>query len=209
MNFQPTPSQLEALKRRAKFRHSIEQRAAALKPAPPIPEIRVVPPKPAPRKELSRSEIEANIQASLEAIASGKLEKLRRQMLSAFGVITKLQMIIAHHYDVGKNDLKSQRRNKDIVYARQMGMFLARDFTTLSYPEIGRRFGGRDHTTVLHAFRKFDRILKLADGLSHGMVRAEQCARLRADVAMFRARLQAELPGLQAPDDFTHVVRAA
>lgn len=51
-------------------------------------------------------------------------------------------------------DLKSPRRTATIVRARQIAMYLAKELTCISYPEIGRKFGGRDHTTVMHAHRK-------------------------------------------------------
>ena len=58
------------------------------------------------------------------------------------------------HFSITLNEMKSNRRSRDIVKARQTAMFLAKMLTPRSLPEIGRRFGGRDHTTVLHAVRK-------------------------------------------------------
>jgi chromosomal replication initiator protein len=68
--------------------------------------------------------------------------------------------VISKHFGVSKNDILSQRRHRSIVWPRQIGMFLAKSMTARSLPEIGRRFGGRDHTTVLHAIRKIDGELK-------------------------------------------------
>ncbi len=68
--------------------------------------------------------------------------------------------VISKHFGVSKNDILSQRRHRSIVWPRQIGMFLAKAMTARSLPEIGRRFGGRDHTTVLHAIRKIDGELK-------------------------------------------------
>ena len=56
-----------------------------------------------------------------------------------------------------RGDILSERRNRSIVLPRQVGMYLAKRLTARSLPEIGRRFGGRDHTTVLHAIRKIER----------------------------------------------------
>jgi chromosomal replication initiator protein len=67
--------------------------------------------------------------------------------------------IVAKHYNVSRADLLSQRRTANVVKPRQVAMFLAKTLTLRSLPEIGRRFGGRDHTTVLHAVRKIDRLL--------------------------------------------------
>ena len=68
--------------------------------------------------------------------------------------------VISKHFGVSKNDILSQRRHRSIVWPRQVGMFLAKTMTARSLPEIGRRFGGRDHTTVLHAIRKIEGELK-------------------------------------------------
>ncbi|MCK0209129.1 chromosomal replication initiator protein DnaA [Starkeya koreensis] len=64
--------------------------------------------------------------------------------------------IVAKHYNVSRADILSQRRTANVVKPRQIAMYLAKMLTLRSLPEIGRRFGGRDHTTVLHAVRKID-----------------------------------------------------
>jgi chromosomal replication initiator protein len=61
---------------------------------------------------------------------------------------------VAAYFGVSVDDLKSQNRSKPIVSARQIAMYLLRDLTELSLPKIGEVFGGRDHTTVLHAYQK-------------------------------------------------------
>jgi chromosomal replication initiator protein len=65
--------------------------------------------------------------------------------------------IVSRHYAVSKQDILSQRRHRSVVRPRQVGMYLAKHLTSRSLPEIGRRFGDRDHTTVLHAIRKIDK----------------------------------------------------
>jgi chromosomal replication initiator protein len=77
--------------------------------------------------------------------------------------IDDILRVVAKHYGVQRGDLLSSRRNQSIVRPRQIGMYLAKTLTSRSLPEIGRRFGGRDHTTVLHAIRKIEG-LKHADG---------------------------------------------
>jgi chromosomal replication initiator protein len=64
--------------------------------------------------------------------------------------------IVAKHFGVTRSDLLSSRRTANVVRPRQIAMYLAKTLTLRSLPEIGRRFGGRDHTTVLHAVRKID-----------------------------------------------------
>lgn len=70
--------------------------------------------------------------------------------------IEEIQRVVARHYNVSKQDLLSNRRTRTIVKPRQVAMYLAKMLTPRSLPEIGRRFGGRDHTTVLHAVRKIE-----------------------------------------------------
>lgn len=76
--------------------------------------------------------------------------------------IQEIQRAVSSHYNVSRVDILSARRTWNIVRPRQIAMYLARRLTLRSFPEIGRRFGGRDHTTVLHAVRKIE-ALRLAD----------------------------------------------
>ena len=70
--------------------------------------------------------------------------------------IEDIQRVVARQYNVSRSDLLSSRRTANVVRPRQMAMYLAKTLTLRSLPEIGRRFGGRDHTTVLHAVRKIE-----------------------------------------------------
>jgi chromosomal replication initiator protein len=70
--------------------------------------------------------------------------------------VEDIQRVVARHYNVPRSDLLSNRRTRIIVRPRQVAMYLAKMMTPRSLPEIGRRFGGRDHTTVLHAVRKIE-----------------------------------------------------
>ncbi len=70
--------------------------------------------------------------------------------------IEDILRIVSRHFGVSKGDLLSQRRHRSVVWPRQIGMYLAKQLTARSLPEIGRRFGNRDHTTVLHAIRKIE-----------------------------------------------------
>jgi chromosomal replication initiator protein len=70
--------------------------------------------------------------------------------------IEEIQKIVAQHYNVSRSDILSSRRTATVVRPRQIAMYLAKTLTLRSLPEIGRRFGGRDHTTVLHAVRKIE-----------------------------------------------------
>lgn len=70
--------------------------------------------------------------------------------------VEDIQRVVSRHYNVPRSDLLSNRRTRIIVKPRQVAMYLAKMMTPRSLPEIGRRFGGRDHTTVLHAVRKIE-----------------------------------------------------
>jgi chromosomal replication initiator protein len=73
--------------------------------------------------------------------------------------IEDIQRIVARQYNVTRADLLSSRRTANVVRPRQVAMYLAKTLTLRSLPEIGRRFGGRDHTTVLHAVRKIENLV--------------------------------------------------
>jgi chromosomal replication initiator protein len=70
--------------------------------------------------------------------------------------IEDIQRVVARQYNVSRADLLSSRRTANVVRPREVAMYLAKILTLRSLPEIGRRFGGRDHTTVLHAVRKIE-----------------------------------------------------
>jgi chromosomal replication initiator protein len=70
--------------------------------------------------------------------------------------VDDIQKATAEHYGMKQVDLISERRNRAIARPRQAAMWLAKSLTTRSLPDIGRRFGGRDHTTVLHAVRRIE-----------------------------------------------------
>ncbi|WP_342359927.1 chromosomal replication initiator protein DnaA [Terrarubrum flagellatum] len=73
--------------------------------------------------------------------------------------IEDIQKLVATHFNVSRADILSSRRTANVVRPRQIAMYLSKTLTLRSLPEIGRRFGGRDHTTVLHAVRKVDDLL--------------------------------------------------
>jgi chromosomal replication initiator protein len=75
-----------------------------------------------------------------------------------------IQRCVAEEYGVSLSDLKLKRRNKTIVLPRQVAMYLSRELTDLSFPEIGGFFGGKDHTTVLHSYNKI-KTVSATDGV--------------------------------------------
>jgi len=81
--------------------------------------------------------------------------------------IDAIQDIVASYYNLRIEDLKSQRRTRSVAYPRQIAMYLSRKLTDMSLPKIGEEFGGRDHTTVIHAYEKISENLKTDDTLQH------------------------------------------
>ena len=80
-------------------------------------------------------------------------------------MIDDIQKLVASHFNVSRADILSSRRTFNVVRPRQIAMYLSKTLTLRSLPEIGRRFGGRDHTTVLHAVRKIEDLALKDQGL--------------------------------------------
>jgi chromosomal replication initiator protein len=73
----------------------------------------------------------------------------------------EIQKRVAEHFKIRVSDMSSARRSRAVARPRQVAMFLSKQLTSRSLPEIGRAFGGRDHTTVMHAVRKVEELVKL------------------------------------------------
>ena len=73
--------------------------------------------------------------------------------------IDDIQKQVSKHFSIRTSDMFSARRARSIARPRQIAMYLAKNLTTSSYPEIGRKFGGRDHTTIMHAVKKVEELL--------------------------------------------------
>ena len=80
--------------------------------------------------------------------------------------IDLIQKRVCEYFDIKLSDMKVKKRSRGIAYPRQIAMYLARQLTDYSLPEIGEYFGGRDHTTVMHAYDKIKSDLKERKGLS-------------------------------------------
>jgi len=94
------------------------------------------------------------------------LEMAREVLLTVFPdhsarpiSLASIQREVCRFYGIGHNDLIGSKRSQNIVYPRQIAMYLARDLTDLSLPKIGDAFGGRDHTTVMHATAKINKLM--------------------------------------------------
>lgn len=91
-------------------------------------------------------------------------------------LIKEIQVACARHFNVSRIDILSARRTAVVVWPRQIAMYLSKELTLRSYPDIGRHFGGRDHTTILHAFRKIEGLISVDPALS------EQIQALKAEL---------------------------
>ena len=80
--------------------------------------------------------------------------------------IEEIQRKVAEHYNIRLSDMIGPKRLRNIARPRQVAMYLAKQLTPRSLPEIGRRFGGRDHTTIMHGVRKIEELMATDSQLS-------------------------------------------
>jgi chromosomal replication initiator protein len=96
-------------------------------------------------------------------------QELLRDLLRANDrrvTIEEIQKRVAEHFNIKLADMQSPRRARQVARPRQIAMFLAKQLTTRSLPEIGRKFGGRDHTTVMHAVKKVEELCTADSGFA-------------------------------------------
>jgi len=74
--------------------------------------------------------------------------------------IDLIQRKVAEYFEIRPSDMTAKRRSKNVAYPRHVAMYLSREMTSYSFPEIGEQFGGRDHTTILHACEKIRKDIK-------------------------------------------------
>ncbi len=79
--------------------------------------------------------------------------------------VERIQKVVCDHFKLKTSDLLSRKRNKSIVVPRQIAMYLSRKLTSHSLPDLGSRFGGKDHTSVLHSIKKVEKLLKENENL--------------------------------------------
>ncbi len=98
-------------------------------------------------------------------IAQNQLKDVFSQSKHGNVTIDNILRVVADYYKLSYNDLKGKKRTKNIAFPRQVAMYIARDITEYSTTELGFEFGGRDHTTVMHACQKIEERLKLDPNL--------------------------------------------
>lgn len=104
---------------------------------------------------------EITVDVAAEAIRSRKQTNPKNKVIS----IEKIQMEVGNFYGISVKEIKGAKRVQHIVHARQVAMYLARELTDNSLPKIGKEFGNRDHTTVMHAYNKIKTMLSEDENL--------------------------------------------
>ncbi|MBI3610763.1 MAG: chromosomal replication initiator protein DnaA [Nitrospirae bacterium] len=94
-------------------------------------------------------------------------KKILRDAVQVKKIVTveEVQRVVAERFRLKQAEMKSKKRTKAVVQPRQITMYLSRELTSLSFPEIGRQFGGKDHTTVIHACRQIEKRMEEDAGL--------------------------------------------
>ena len=111
--------------------------------------------------EGSLSKIRAYSTFNNQIITLGLAQRVLQDMFETTPkrvTIELVQQAVANHYHVALESMKSSGRSRNVTLPRQIAMYLSRELTNLSLPDIGRNFGGRDHTTVIHACKKVESI---------------------------------------------------
>ncbi len=93
-------------------------------------------------------------------IAQKELRDTFSQPASGAITIETIQKVVADHYNISLNDMKCKRKPKKFVIPRQIAIYITRQITEYSFPEISNEFGGRDHTTAIHSYQKIEEQLK-------------------------------------------------
>jgi hypothetical protein len=119
-----------------------EERVARIRPKP------VITPPQQPEKVMAQpprereSVLTPGLCPTCEALVSDRL------------MVTHIQALVAAYYKIPVREMTSERRHREVSHPRQVAMYLAYELTPKSLPDIGKRFGDRDHTTVIHAIRQ-------------------------------------------------------
>ena len=84
--------------------------------------------------------------------------------------VESIQNIVATHFNLNLQEMLSPRRSRSLARPRQIAMYLAKQYTTNSLPDIGRKFSNRDHTTVIHAVKKINELIKKDNEIKESVI---------------------------------------
>jgi chromosomal replication initiator protein len=99
-------------------------------------------------------------------IAQEQLRDTFSSPMSGTITVENIQKVVAEQYNISVSDIKSKKRDKKYVIPRQIALYIARELTEYSFPELGNEFGGRDHTTAMHSYEKIQNLLKTDSSLN-------------------------------------------
>jgi chromosomal replication initiator protein len=119
--------------------------------------------------EMAFNRVTAHATLVGRAITLEMTQEVLRDVLRASDrriTIEEIQRRVAEHYNIKLSEMSSERRARAVARPRQVAMYLAKQLTTRSLPEIGRKFGGRDHTTVMHAIRVIEELRRSDPGIA-------------------------------------------
>lgn len=180
-----------AHQRHKAFMARIERAAADLQHRKIEAELKIQ--REALEREQARREKVALVRA--ECALGGPIIDTITLVSSSLVIVSKtrrIQDLVCEKLGIERADMLSSRRKRASVMARQIAMFLVAENTSMSYPEMGQRFGGRDHTTVLHAVRRVEKTIGSAPGtsISHQWC-IQDCDFVRLRVAELRKIIRA------------------
>ncbi len=195
---QPTATQFGASGQRARFLAKINERADAMKPKPvviPIITAESEPAQPVPvQVKVTSAELAERIKRVAEDLKdlrrlNASIMRQEHAEINGYPAIKDIQRAVCMFYGITMLDMQSRRRFGSIVLPRQIGMYLAKTITLQSLPQVARKFGNRDHTTVLHAVRKIGELV-LSD-----MKLAEEIAAIKSTLVPLRIACSEPIEG--------------
>lgn len=169
-----TPTQQAAIERRQQFRASIAAKAAELADRKTRLKLAAIP---VAAIEAPLVSVPSVTVVSQDEVIESSTEPSWFVVLppgEGHPQVRDIQKAVCKHYGVTLSDMLSPRRTANIVKPRQVAMFLCKDLTMRSLPDLGRRFGKRDHTTVLHAVQKMRRDMLTDAGLAHDIATLQE-----------------------------------
>jgi len=122
--------------------------------------------------EMALNRVAAHATLIGRAVSLEMTQEVLRDVLRANDrrvTIEEIQKRVAEHYNIKLSEMSSERRARAVARPRQVAMFLSKQLTQRSLPEIGRKFGGRDHTTVMHAVRKIEQLKESDLGIAEDL----------------------------------------
>ncbi|HZS57612.1 MAG TPA: helix-turn-helix domain-containing protein [Bryobacteraceae bacterium] len=125
-------------------------------------------------EELAITKRKLELSQGVIAALSAEIAELRKEPERPYPTLKQIADAVCRFYDVTYHDLVSVRRTFECLRPRHVAFYLARTLTPMSFPQMGRGLGGRDHTTCLHAFRKIAALRKTDEALDRELIELER-----------------------------------